>query len=95
MIGFLGGRSVNPMPRPGNRDHLTGGERLQVHARTEVAARTGDHRHRQIVTAVELVDRIGQTLAHRQVHRVAQFRPIDRDDEYASLTLPQNLLRHT
>ena len=76
----------------GNRDHLTGGEGLQVHARTEVATCAGDDRHREVVAVVEFVDRVGQTLADRQVHRVARFRPIDGDDENAPLALSSEFL---
>ena len=54
----------------GNRDDLTGGEGLQVHARAEVAARAGDHRDRQVRAVVEFVDRVGEALTDREVHRV-------------------------
>ena len=53
-----------------------------------------DHRHGQLIAGVELVDRVGQTLADREIHRVARFRLIDRDDENEPPALSQNLLRH-
>jgi len=64
----------------GNRDDLTCGEGLQVHARAEVAARAGDHRDRQVRTVVQFVDRVGETFTDREVHHVPRFGPIDRDD---------------
>ena len=43
---------------------------------------------RQVGAVVEFVDRIGQTLTDRKVHRVARLRPIDGDDENPSAALP-------
>ena len=46
--------------------NLTGHERLEVHARTEVAARARDDRHRELWAVVEFVHRVGETLRDRR-----------------------------
>jgi hypothetical protein len=58
------------------------------------ATRAGDHRDGQVRVLVQLVDRVGQALAHRQVHRIARFRPVDRDDKHAPVALRENFVRH-
>ena len=71
----------------GDRDDLTCDERLEVHARAEVAARAGDDRRPTGRRVVEFVHRVGETLADGEVDRVARIRPIDGDDENASAAL--------
>ena len=61
--------------------NLAAGERLEVHARTERAARAGHDAHRKPGVSVEPVHRVGQTMGHRGVDRVLGLGPVDGDDQ--------------
>jgi hypothetical protein len=54
-------------------------ERLEVHAGAERVAGTSEDRDNEVVAILELVDRGGDALGDRPVHRIACLRPIDRD----------------
>ena len=69
----------------GNRHYLSRGERLQIHPGTEIATGAGEHRDREVGVVVEFVDRVGQSLADRKVHRVARLGAIDGDDQDPAL----------
>ena len=70
-------------------------EALEVHPRTEGAARAGEHRHAQVVFGVEPVERGGNAFRRRLVHRVFRFGAVDGDDEHAVLHLGQKFLAHS
>ena len=60
---------------------LAAGERLEVHARAERAARAGQDPHRQAGVAVEPIHGVGQAPADRGIDRVLGLRPVDGDDQ--------------
>ena len=62
-------------------DVLAAGERLEVHARAERAARAGQDPHRKAGIAVEPIHGVGQAPADGGVDRVLGLRPVDRNDQ--------------
>jgi predicted unusual protein kinase regulating ubiquinone biosynthesis (AarF/ABC1/UbiB family) len=78
----------------GERGHLPGQERLEIHPGRERAARSGEHPGPQRGRRVELVDRVADTGRHRPVQRVAGLRPVDGDDLDRAVPLDQYLVAH-
>ena len=73
---------------------LAAQEALEVHARTEGAARAGQDRNAQIVFGIEPVERGGDAFRAGLVHRVLRVGAVDGDDENAVLHLGQNIVAH-
>src|SRR5207248_1500732 len=67
-------------------------ERLEVHARREVAAGAGDDAYAQVVLGVEAVERLGHAVRDVAVDGVARIRPVDGDHEDAVAILGQDCL---
>ena len=67
-------------------------ERLQVHPGAEALALAGDHADAEPVVAVELVERGGHRLGHRQVDGVARVGAVQGDQEDAVASLGEQWL---
>src|SRR2546430_585834 len=80
---------------PGDRADLTPGKGLQIQPRPRYPLRAADHRDGQFPALIEFVNRVGQTLADREVHCLTRVRPIDRDDKHAPAELRENFVRHS
>ena len=67
-------------------------ERLQIHAGAEALALAGDHADAEPLVAVELVERGGHRLCHRQVDGVARVGAVQGDQEDAVPSLGEQWL---
>src|SRR5436190_629548 len=65
-------------------------EGLQVHARAEASAGPGEHSDAEAVGGVEVVERAGDALGKRAVHRVAGVGTVEGDDLDAAVALDEN-----
>ena len=91
--GFSAGFWTIPAkPRSRGPRALAGGERLQVHPRAEALALACDHAEAELVVGVELVERGGHRLGHRQVDGVSGVGPVQGDQQDAVAALGEQWL---
>ena len=69
------------------------GSPFQIEASAEHARHSGQHRNFLRLVAIKSDERFEKGKRHLRVHRVARFRPIDRDDRDFPVLLPSD--RHS
>ena len=90
MSGLAGRALGEPHSAALDDDVLATGERLEVHAGAERAARAGQDADRQAVLGIQPVHGVGQPPADRGVHRVRGLGPVDGDDQDAVALFDQD-----
>src|SRR5207244_3305070 len=69
-------------------------EGAEVHPGAEETAGAGQHPDRQLVVAVELLERAGDAGRERGVHRVAHLGTVERDHQHVLAALGEDWLGH-